>query len=132
MITALLALLSSGWAWALALGWLVPAGAALAAGIVATVFGGDWWLALIVSIGIGGFVLIWIKWGLAPALAWLAAASAIFIDQRAAKRGAATQAAKEKADADRNVQRASAARIDADRRNADTSRLRDDDGFRRD
>lgn len=132
MIAAALALLSSGWAWALALGWLLPAASAAIAAIATVAFGGDWWLALIAAGGIAGFVFIWVRVGLKPALIFLGAVGAVLIDQRAAERGARKQQERDRANADRAVDQASRARADADRRSSDPGRLRDDDGFRRD
>ncbi|MEP9348693.1 hypothetical protein [Xanthobacter sp. KR7-225] len=131
-MSALLALLSAKWGAALALGWLVPAGAALVSLIATLLCGGDWVLALIVSAGAAGFVALWSTLGLKPALAWLAGAVAAAIHRLGVRQGAAQQQAKEQAHADRAVQKAERARADADRRNADARRLRDDDGFRRD
>ncbi|MGR7993806.1 hypothetical protein [Xanthobacter sp. ZOL 2024] len=131
MITAFLALLSGGWAAALASAWILPGMAGLL-GLVIGWCDGDWRLALIAAATLAGFVAVWRTFGLKPALAALAAGALVFARRSGERTGAATQAAKEKADADRNVQRASAARADADRRNADPGRLRNDDGFRRD
>lgn len=131
MITALLALISTGWVAALASAWILPLVAGVS-GLVIGWCGGDWLMALIAAATLAGFVAVWRTFGLKPALAALAAGALIFARRSGERAGAATQAAKEKADADRNVQRASAARADADRRNADPGRLRDDDGFRRD
>lgn len=128
----MLALLTAKWGALFALGWAVPAGAAAVAFIASMLFGGDWWLSLIASVGVAGFVFLWAKLGLKAALAWAGAAILLAVHHLGVRKGAAQQAAKEKANADRAVDRAQRARADADRRNADTSRLRDDDGFRRD
>ncbi|MFG1349108.1 hypothetical protein [Xanthobacter autotrophicus] len=117
---------------ALASAWVIPAATAALAGIVAGWFGGDWALALIAALTVGAAVLAYRRLGLKGALAVLSAGAAIFAYRSGERRGAAGQAAKEKADADRSVDRAQRARADADRRNADPKRLRDDDGFRRD
>lgn len=131
-MSALLAVLAAKWTAALTLGWLAPAGAALAGLIAALAFGGDVRLALIVALGASGFAVLWARIGLKAALVWLAGAAALAIHHLGVRKGAALQAEKEKADADRAVQRAQRARSDADRRNAEPGRLRDDDGFRRD
>lgn len=116
----------------LASAWIIPAASALTAGIVAGWFGGDWGLAIIAALTVGAAVLAYRLLGLRGALAALAAGAALFAYRSGERRGATRQAAKEKADADRSVDRAQRARADADRRNADPKRLRDDDGFRRD
>ncbi|MBB6306200.1 hypothetical protein [Xanthobacter tagetidis] len=131
-MTALVALLSAKWAAALGLGWALPAAAAGVSLVATLLCGGDWWLALIVSAGVAGFVALWSALGLKPALAWLAGAAALAIHHLGVRKGAAQQATKERANADRAVQQAERARADADRRNSDPERLRDDDGFRRD
>lgn len=116
--------------------WLIPAliggGSALVGALAATYFGGDWWLALIAAVGLGGFALIWWFFGIKAAGAWLLACLVAFIDQRAAERGAATQKAKETADEDKAIAKGRSARADAARVNADPKRLRENDGFRRD
>lgn len=112
--------------------WLIPAVSGIAAGLVAGWFGGDWILALIAAGTVAGAVLAYRLFGLKGALAALSAGVALFAYRSGERRGASAQAAKEKADADRSVDRAQRARADADRRNADPKRLRDDDGFRRD
>ena len=131
-MSGLLALLGAKWTAALALGWLVPAGAFLVSLIATLLCGGDFWLALILAAGLAGFAALWSALGLKPALAWLAGAAALAIHHLGVMKGAAQQKAREKAHADRAVQKAERARSDADRRNSDPDRLRDDDGFRRD
>lgn len=131
MIAAFLALLSGGWAAALASVWILPATAAVA-GLVIGWCGGDWLLALIAAGTLAGFVAILRAFGLKPALAALAAGALLFARRSGERAGANRQAAREQANADRAVDQASRARADADRRNADPQRLRDDDGFRRD
>lgn len=124
-------MLTGLFAAALASAWLIPAASALA-GIVAGWFGGDWRLAIIAALTVGAAVLAYRLFGLKGALAAFSAGAALFAFRSGERRGASRQAAKEKADADRSVDRAQRARADADRRNADPKRLRDDDGFRRD
>ncbi|MFG1360667.1 hypothetical protein [Xanthobacter pseudotagetidis] len=131
-MSALLAFLGARWTAALALGWAMPAGAALVSLIATVLCGGDAVLALILAAGAAGFATLWSTLGLRPALAWLAGTAAVAIHHLGVRRGAAQQKAKEQADADRSVQLAERARADADRRNSDPERLRDDDGFRRD
>ena len=121
MITAILASM-----------WIIPAASAVFAGIVAGWFGNDWGLALIAATGVGAAVLAWRLIGWQAGASVIVAAAALFAFRAGERRGATVQAAKEKADADRAVDRAQRARADADRRNADVGRLRDDDGFRRD
>lgn len=103
MLTAALALLSGGWASALALGWLVPAGAAAVSFIATKFLGGDWWLALVLAAGAAGFVFAWAKFGLRVALAEAGAVAAYVLFYLGRRSGAAGQAAKEKADADRRA-----------------------------
>jgi hypothetical protein len=119
-------------AFILASVWIIPTASAVVAGIVAGWFGGDWGLALIAAAGVGASVLAWRLLGWQAGLSVLAAAAAMFAYRAGERRGSSVQIAKEKAHADRAVQRANQARADADRRNADARRLRDDDGFRRD
>lgn len=96
MIAAAFALVAS-------LPWILPVIAAGVGALVTLVCGGDWWLATICAAGLAGFVLIWRLFGLKPALAWLLAVAAVLIDQRAAERGAARQAEKGKADAEKRA-----------------------------
>lgn len=128
MIASILAL----WASAAASAWILPTAAAVAGLIVGGVFGGDWMLALIAAVSLGGFVLLWRMVGLKPALGALAAGALLIARRSGEKAGASIQIAKDKANADRAVDRAQRTRADADRRSADPHRLRDDDGFRRD
>lgn len=102
-MAAALAFISSGWAAALALGWAVPAGAAAVSFIAAKLLGGDWWLALVLAAGVAGFVFIWARFGLEAALAWAGGVAAYVLYYLGERRGAARQAAKEKADADRRA-----------------------------
>lgn len=102
MITAILALVSTGWAVALASAWVLPAVAGLA-GLVIGWCGGDWLLALIAAATLAGFVAIWRTFGLKPALAALAAGALLFARRSGERAGATAQAAKEKADADRRA-----------------------------
>lgn len=110
---------------------VIPALSGLAAGIVAGWFGGDWLLALIAAGTATAAVFAWRVFGLRGALSALAAGAALFAYHSGDRRGAARQIQKDKADADRAVERARRARADANRRNADPGRLRDDDGFKR-
>lgn len=112
--------------------WALPATAAAAGFLLAVVCGGDWRLAAIVSVTLGGAVLASRLLGTRAALAILGAGAVLFADRRGYRRGAARQMEKEKVDADHAVARAQRARSDADRRNAGAERLRDEDGFRRD
>lgn len=80
---------------------IVSGVAALAGGIVAGYFGGSLWLGVIALAAIGGFVWIWLTFGLKPALAWALAAGAFFIDQNAARRGAENERLATKRAADR-------------------------------
>ncbi len=107
----------------LALPWLLPALAAVAAWIVTVIFGGDWWLATIAATGIAGFVVIWRLVGLKPALAWLLVAAGYLIDQRGAQRGADQQSQKEKVNA--------AKRADARERVLESADASPDDELRR-
>jgi len=121
-VTALLTLLSGGWASALALGWLMPVGAAAISFIATKLCGGDWWLALVLAAGAAGFVFIWARFGLRVALAEAAAVAAYVLFYLGQRRGAATQAAKEKADADRRA--TARERIQEDVRSAPDAELR--------
>lgn len=112
--------------------WIIPAASALVAGLVTLLFGGDWSMALIALVTIGAAVLVLRLFGLKGALGVLLVGALLFARRSGEKAGASIQIAKDKANADRAVQRAKEARADADRRNADVGRLRDDDGFRRD
>lgn len=128
MIASVLAL----WAAALASAWILPAAATVAGLIVGGWFGGDWGLALIAAVTLGAAVLAWRMLGWRAGLSVLTAGLTLFAFRAGERRGASSQIAKEKADANRAVDRAQRARADADRRSADPHRLRDDDGFRRD
>ncbi|ABS68953.1 hypothetical protein Xaut_3727 [Xanthobacter versatilis] len=88
---------------ALASVWIIPAVSGLAAGIVAGCFGGDWGLALIAALTVGAAVLAYRLLGLKAALAALAAGAALFAYRFGERKGAASQSAKEKADADRRA-----------------------------
>lgn len=103
MIAGAIALLSGGWASALALGWLVPAAAAAVSFLATKFLGGDWWLALVLAAGAAGFVFIWARFGLRVALAEAAAVAAYVLYYLGERHGAARQAAKEKADAVRRA-----------------------------
>lgn len=96
-------MLSALIASALASAWLIPAASALAAGIVAGWFGGDWWLAIIAALTVGAAVLAYRLFGLKGALAAFSAGAALFAFRSGERRGASRQAAKEKADADRRA-----------------------------
>lgn len=116
--------------------WALPAASAAGSFLLAWIFGGDLESALVVGAALGGAVL---AFKLLPAdLARPIVAAAIglavlfTVYRRGRRHGAALEAEKEQANADRNVERAQRARADADRRSADPDRLRDDDGFRRD
>lgn len=122
MIAAALALLSGGWASALALGWLVPAGAALVSFIATKFLGGDWWLAFVLAVGAAGFVFVWARFGLRAALAWAGGIAAYVLFYLGERRGADRQAAKEKADADRRA--TARERIHEDVRSAPDAELR--------
>jgi hypothetical protein len=103
IIAALIAQVGLAWVWALATGWVLPVVGGSAGAIILSLVGGDWWLAIIAGVGIAGFVFIWLRWGLKLALAWGAIAAAFFIDQNAARRGAARQSARERRDADKRA-----------------------------
>ena len=102
-MTAFLALISSGWAVALASAWLIPTASGLVAGLVAGWFGGDWGLALIAAMTVGAALFAYRLLGRKAALAALAAGAALFAYRFGERKGAASQAAKEKADADRRA-----------------------------
>lgn len=112
--------------------WFLPAASAAGGILVTLLFGGDLTLALIAGVTLAGVVLALRLLGPKAALAVLTAGAIAFAYRRGERVGAVRQIEKDKADADRAVERARAARTDADRRNADPQRLRDDDGFRRD
>lgn len=120
MFTALLASL-----------WFLPAVSAAGGLVVALLFGGDWADALLAAAVLAAAVFAFRLLGLKGALAVLAAGAVAVAYRRGERRGAARQIQKDKSNADRAVQRANEARADADRRNADPRRLRDDDGFKR-
>lgn len=96
-------MLTGLFAAALASAWIIPAASGLAAGIVAGWFGGDWGLALIAAGTVAGAVLAYRLAGIKGALAALAAGAALFAYRSGERKGAAAQAAKEKADADRRA-----------------------------
>ncbi|MFG1255861.1 hypothetical protein V5F79_00950 [Xanthobacter flavus] len=102
-MSAVLALIAGPWAWALATGWAIPAGAAAVSFIATKFLGGDWWLALVLAAGAAGFVFIWARFGLRVALAEAAAVAAYVLYYLGERHGAARQAAKEKADAVRRA-----------------------------
>lgn len=129
MIAALLALPFVG--TALASLWIIPAASAVLGGVVTLLFGGDWSLAFIAAATIGLAVLALRMFGLKAALGVLVVGALLFARRSGEKAGASIQIQKDKANADRAVQRANEARADADRRNSDPDRLRDDDGFKR-
>ena len=129
MIAALLALPFVG--TALASLWIIPAASAVLGGGVALLFGGDWSLAFIAAATVGLAVLALRMFGLKAALGVLVVGALLFARRSGEKAGASIQIQKDKANADRAVQRANEARADADRRNSDPDRLRDDDGFKR-
>lgn len=111
--------------------WIIPAASAFLAGLVTLLFGGDWSMALIALVTVGASALVLRLFGLKAALGVLLVGALLFARRSGEKAGASIQIAKDKANADRAVQRANDARADADRRNSDPSRLRDDDGFKR-
>ena len=111
--------------------WFLPAVSAAGGFVVALLFGGDWTEALLAAAILATAVFAFRLLGLKGALAVLAAGATAIAYRRGERRGAAGQIQKDKANADRAVQRANEARADADRRNADPRRLRDDDGFKR-
>jgi len=129
MIAAFLALPFVG--TALASLWIIPAASAVLGGVVALLFGGDWSLALIAALTVGLAVLALRMFGLKAALGVLVVGALLFARRSGENAGASIQIQKDKANADRAVQRANEARADADRRNSDPDRLRDDDGFKR-
>ncbi len=129
MIAAFLALPFVG--TALASLWIIPAASAALGGVVALLFGGDWSLAFIAAATVGLAVLALRMFGLKAALGVLVVGALLFARRSGEKAGASIQIQKDKANADRAVQRANEARADADRRNSDPDRLRDDDGFKR-
>ncbi|MFG1205551.1 hypothetical protein [Xanthobacter flavus] len=102
-MSAILAFLAGPWAWALATGWAIPAGAAAVSFLATKLLGGDWWLASVLAAGAAGFVLIWARFGLKAALAEAAAVAAYVLFYLGERHGAARQAAKEKADAVRRA-----------------------------
>lgn len=103
MLSAITALLAGPWAWALAAGWAIPAGAAAVSFLATKLLGGDWWLALVLAAGAAGFVFIWARFGLRVALAEAAAVAAYVLYYLGERHGAARQAAREKADAVRRA-----------------------------
>lgn len=116
--------------------WFLPAVSAVGSFLVARAIGGDFQAALACGAALGvtviAFKLLPAEVARKIAAAAFALAALFFVFRRGVRRGAARQAEKEKADADRNVEQAQRARADADHHNADPGRLRDDDGFRRD
>lgn len=102
--------------------WIIPAASALFAGILAGWFGNDLGLALIAATGAGAAVLAWRLLGWQAGLSVLAAAAALFAFRAGERRGATTQAAKEKADADRRA--TARERIHEDVRSAPDAELR--------
>lgn len=99
----ILAFFAGPWAWALAAGWVIPAGAAAVSFIATKFLGGDWWLAFVLAAGAAGFVFVWARFGLKAALAEAAAVAAYVLYYLGERHGAARQAAKEKADAVRRA-----------------------------
>lgn len=130
-LLALAAALTSHLAPLLATLWFLPVVSAGSGFVVALLFGGDWSEAFIASAVLAAAVLALRLVGPKSALAVLAAGAIAIAHRRGERRGAARQIQKDKANADRAVERAQQARADADRRNADPQRLRDDDGFKR-
>lgn len=116
---------------ALASLWIIPAASAGLGFLLALLFGGDWSLALIAAVTVGAAVLALRLFGLKAALGVLVVGALLFARRSGEKAGASIQIQKDKANADRAVQRANEARADADSRNSDPQRLRDDDGFKR-
>lgn len=116
---------------ALASLWIIPAASAVLGGVVTLLFGGDWSLAFIAAVTVGLAALALRIFGLKAALGVLVVGALLFARRSGEKAGASIQIQKDKANADRAVQRANEARADADRRNSDPDRLRDDDGFKR-
>lgn len=112
--------------------WFAPAVSAVGGVLVTLLFGGDGGLAFIVGATLAAAVLAQRLLGGRAAAGVLAAGGLIFAHRSGIRRGTARQAEQEKADAARAIEKAGRARTDADRRNADARRLRDDDGFRRD
>lgn len=116
--------------------WALPTAAGALSFAAAWLFGGDFESALIVGAALAGALLAYklLPDGLRKPVAGavLGVGALLLTFRRGERRGAAHQIAKDKADADRAVEKAGRARADADRRNADAARLRDDDGFRRD
>ncbi len=102
-MSTILAVFAGPWAWALATGWAIPAGAAAVSFIATRFLGGDWWLALVLAAGAGGFVFIWARFGLRAALAEAAGVAAYVLYYLGERHGAARQAAREKADAVRRA-----------------------------
>lgn len=111
--------------------WIIPAVSAVLGGVVTLLFGGDWSLALIAAVTVGLAVVALRLFGPKAALGVLVVGALLFARRSGEKAGASIQIQKDKANADRAVQRANEARADADRRNSDPDRLRDDDGFKR-
>lgn len=112
--------------------WAVPAAAAVVGTLLARLLFGDWTLGVLAGATLGLAVLAWRLLGPNAALGVLGAGLLVMVDRVGFRRGAAHQSEKEKADAERAIERAQRARADADSRDADAGRLRDDDGFRRD
>lgn len=84
---------------------------------------------------IGALGIIYIAWrflGIRGAAGALAGLAALFIFREGRKDGRASEVTSQRNEADHAVKEATAARVDAARRDADPERLRDDDGFRRD
>ncbi|QBX38880.1 hypothetical protein E4M02_02665 [Brevundimonas sp. S30B] len=79
--------------------------------------------------------LIYAAWrllGIRGAAGALAGLAALFIFREGRKDGRASAVTSKRKEAGHAVKEATAARVDAARRDADPERLRDDDGFRRD
>lgn len=89
-----------------------------------------WWVWLFIGLTIA--LLVYRIWGLKAALAAATAALLATTYRRGQQTGWRDRQRKEENDAERSINRAGAARLDADKRNADPGRLRDNDGFRRD
>lgn len=83
----------------------------------------------------GGMALVALAWrllGIRGAGAALAFLATVLLFREGRKDGRQSQVTKDRADADRAIQKADDARADAAVRDADPERLRQSDGFRRD
>lgn len=89
-------------------------------------------LILLFAAAIAGGIVTYRLGGLKGLVAFGALVGAALLYRDGRQTGKADSQAEGRRDAQRTVSTAERARVDADRRNADPERLRDDDGFRRD